>query len=999
MFRALEATGHRGFLGCPSVLYEQELEQFFDTAIVQDGDVTCAVSGKYVAIYEDRFAGVFNLPTDGLTDFSEVPNDLVLQASTLFSNSSKHVQFSCKKRLIKYEFHLLNDILAKSITVKAGSFDAVTHEIFLMMTAIQFGIKVNWSKNLFEVLKDMADRTTKIAKGFAAQICVLLKGDPAVTLGEAKTFPPLKIISAKTMNTYIATNKTIDTRGESDEPEDADDVHVELVAEKAVSKKRPAAVSKATVVKKKRTTSGKAVSKENDLALTSVAQDVVPIQLETDVVESDFAEGLAMGTDLAEPVITRSDDITVELSERSTAVTDEEELEPLSKVLKTSVSPTSDDESLSIDEHLAQIPDGMMFVELSVQGAGGRGRVRLISKGIETALAVRHAPPLTHGPNSPILTHIIATEPTKIKFCHGIEIRGVEAGDWYKANLPIIAATDKGKKQPEEPDTVKGHQALEHLRNFKAMRPVKDILSKKEKMLVWAETDSLETAIQRRMFIIAKYRELLLRKYLIARRTNLVSGLPTTAIDQRTLDLLPTAHQQAVRNLLKQMRAHGMKWTRPVSSMLFEEPNIERGFFIPRTHKTIFSTCWITNLLKIEGSWLVEEGYDRVVCRCTKCVSSDWPSLPDRIFVRDLSPICLFLEPIQCLSNFTPPAVKTWGWYRVCTEVLQYPMFGCLNPVSSFNLCTALVPVGPVLGDISIPRRIVDNVSYPMQIIDSVFPDPVVQVNADSVFVDQAIQTGVDQCPDPIGSDLFSQQHSSSDSSMHFTDDILQGADTVFEQILVPSTAAPATDINKQFAQLRDSISQLSIKQLKTRSSIGNLQNHLLSRIDELEKASANAHTQQDQDLRGLFKSILQEVQIQKTALSFEVHEFKQGVRAQSGIFSTDLADIRKEVRDLSKEFDDKLAAIRNDLLEFRVETQEQYATLSANLAELIAFVTKGRDDKRGEVGSSHGRGQPPPEDRSKPGSRGGSRSEPSRKRGSSGSKQRDWRYWISRSG
>ncbi|KZV42878.1 hypothetical protein F511_17482 [Dorcoceras hygrometricum] len=50
MFRALEATGLRGFLCCPSMLYEQELEQFFDTAFIQDGCITSAVSGKYVEI-------------------------------------------------------------------------------------------------------------------------------------------------------------------------------------------------------------------------------------------------------------------------------------------------------------------------------------------------------------------------------------------------------------------------------------------------------------------------------------------------------------------------------------------------------------------------------------------------------------------------------------------------------------------------------------------------------------------------------------------------------------------------------------------------------------------------------------------------------------------------------------------------------------------------------------------------------------------------------------
>ncbi|KZV57415.1 hypothetical protein F511_04852 [Dorcoceras hygrometricum] len=125
MFKALESTGLRRFMGCPSVLYEQELEQFFDTALVQDGDITCVVSGKYVAIPEERFACIFNLTTEGLTDLSKVSNKLVLQETTLFSKSSVPVQFSCKKRLMKYEFRLLNDILAKSITVKAGSFNAV----------------------------------------------------------------------------------------------------------------------------------------------------------------------------------------------------------------------------------------------------------------------------------------------------------------------------------------------------------------------------------------------------------------------------------------------------------------------------------------------------------------------------------------------------------------------------------------------------------------------------------------------------------------------------------------------------------------------------------------------------------------------------------------------------------------------------------------------------------------------------------------------------------
>ncbi|KZV55694.1 hypothetical protein F511_08328 [Dorcoceras hygrometricum] len=440
--------------------------EFFDTALVQDGDITCAVSGKYVAIPEDRFAGIFNLPTEGLTDLSEVPNNLVLQARTLFSKSNVPVQFSCKKRLMKYEFRLLNDILAKSITVKAGSFDAVTHERFLMITAIHFGIKVNWSKIIFEVLKEMVDKTIKRAKGFAAQICVLLKCDPAVTLGETKTFPPLKILSAKTVNTYVATNKTIDARGETDEPEVA---KVAIVKKKSVSKKRSVSTAikdtaevqmdtAAPAVKNKRTTTGKAASKKRDLGLVSVAPEAVPIQM----------------------------------------------IEPISAVP-------------------AESPPAPK----------------------RNALKRKFRMPA-------------AAEPTKIKSCRGIEIRGVEADDWYKENLPKIAATDKGKKPLEEPNTVKGNLAPLFEKSV-GYAVIQGHSFQRKKMLVWAETDSLEKAVQRRMFIIAKYREYLLRKFLLARRTNLVSGQPTTAIDQQIMDLLSGAHQQAVRNLLKQMRTHGLQ--------------------------------------------------------------------------------------------------------------------------------------------------------------------------------------------------------------------------------------------------------------------------------------------------------------------------------------------------------------------------------------------------------------------------------------------------------
>ncbi|KZV48443.1 dystroglycan-like [Dorcoceras hygrometricum] len=332
MFKALEANGLRGFLGCESVLYEKELEQFFDTALIQDGDITWAISGKYFSVSQSQFADVFELPTKGLVSFSDVPKHLVYKARSIFLQSGEQVSTHGKKRLMKYEYRLLNDILAKALTVKAGSFDVVTNERFHIMTAIHFGLKVNWSKVLFSVLKEMVDKTQKKSKGYATQIGVLLKIIPAITMGEGVPFPISKILSIKTVNTYIAINLTIDAHGQSDEPgvtdvavvkrkskskkksETTDETPVEIISEVAGSKKRPAAEDSALVIpKKRRTVKGKA-----SLDVVPVAQDVLPLQIieptpAATVVESPAPKRISMKRRLVLP--TGSDDEIMDTQE------------------------------------------------------------------------------------------------------------------------------------------------------------------------------------------------------------------------------------------------------------------------------------------------------------------------------------------------------------------------------------------------------------------------------------------------------------------------------------------------------------------------------------------------------------------------------------------------------------------------------------------------------------------------------------------------------------
>ncbi|KZV24747.1 hypothetical protein F511_35264 [Dorcoceras hygrometricum] len=160
------------------------------------------------------------------------------------------------------------------------------------------GLRVNWSKVVFGVLEEMVDRTVKKAKGYGAQISVLLNSVPVLTMGKATSFMSSKILSPKTVLTYITTNQTADTHGKSDEggktpvaivkraskskkkSESTSDAPVEIVSAVVVSKKQPAVDGSEPVVRnKRRTTKGKVSTSTANMDMASVVQGAVPLQV------------------------------------------------------------------------------------------------------------------------------------------------------------------------------------------------------------------------------------------------------------------------------------------------------------------------------------------------------------------------------------------------------------------------------------------------------------------------------------------------------------------------------------------------------------------------------------------------------------------------------------------------------------------------------------------------------------------------------------------------
>ncbi|KZV50763.1 hypothetical protein F511_27965 [Dorcoceras hygrometricum] len=250
MFESLVDTGLKGFLGCPAVIHKAALLELFANGSVRDGLVVSTVNGVTVEFSEQLFAETFELPVEGLTDLSEIPKDLVFDARSIVSLSGEPMSMSGKNKDMVIEFRILCDILAKTISVKAGSFDEITQEKFLMMAAITCGVRINWNRLLFNIFKDMVTPGSRQAKGYAIQISLLLENVPNLELGESSEFPSSKVLTEKTMHRYIVLNDKVGMEVVKAEPRVK-----KTPVKRAASKKRPATdAAVAPVVKKKRTT-------------------------------------------------------------------------------------------------------------------------------------------------------------------------------------------------------------------------------------------------------------------------------------------------------------------------------------------------------------------------------------------------------------------------------------------------------------------------------------------------------------------------------------------------------------------------------------------------------------------------------------------------------------------------------------------------------------------------------------------------------------------------
>ncbi|KZV56921.1 NADH dehydrogenase [Dorcoceras hygrometricum] len=861
MFEALMASGLRGFLGCPAVVYEDALVDFFENASVRSGVIISTVGGASVSL------------------------------------SGEPINLSGRKNQMKMPFRLLCDIMAKEISVKAGSFNAITVEKFSLITAVVCRIKMNWAKFLFSILKKMVSAGSKQAKGFAIQISLLLA-----------TFPSL-----------------------------------ELAKKKAVSKKRPSADVGAAVPKKKRSFKKKSVS---SLELVEVAEEAIPIQqvaepLDVEELRCSSADAVDLiiqqvldetraadaPDDIAQPAVTEEknwfdlpyDDLVKQLEAERPVVTASDTEDEIATVdvapavgvqqVEEFVAPISAVDTLSADEQMS-LDDILLTIPVDI--------------------------PL---PST-------CMEVTKISMGKSIKIPGVSKWSWFLQSLPSIPVNDKGKQILVEKDPVKGNPAAEHyslicadidllvsLRaqvidevasffhsfSLKKLATInfEEMYRKEEQVFHWGETESPQVAIQRKFYILLKYRTVLVWKFLDAWRANFVPGQGSSAVDIQVIELLSDLYLSLLEELAKEARAHNLIWNKPCCSKIFEGSPRDRGAVISKTNSNTRSLCWIRKMILVDGLWTVELCADK------------WVKIPRKVISTEVPRQRQFDDTLPSMSVFFRLMKKRWA--DVCLEVTDFCASRRLLPVGSINFCRALEIVETDSCFASRQPRV-----FSLRL--SQFCTIQIHVQIDQSVV-PSVQLSLDQRPS-------SPNSSSSSSSLHF------------DQTDIDATASSRPTISPDLsASLADFQAALSEQMFAFQSEIS-------SRMHKIEQSVCDSLRDQADIFRNLSQGARQEVRTIDDVHTIRFNEFRKNVLTQNASIFQGLADVRQVVEAVNAKVDimaSRINVIQKDaeatkealshqLLEFQSSAQENHNVIHAQLSDLVDYIHRGSADKKGKV-------------------------------------------------
>ncbi|KZV14096.1 alpha,alpha-trehalase [Dorcoceras hygrometricum] len=414
----------------------------------------------------------------------------------------------------------------------------------------------------------------------------------------------------------------------------------------------------------------------------------------------------------------------------------------------------------------------------------------------------------------------------------------------------------------------------------------------------------------------------------------------------------------------------------------FLDASVGSGAVLAQFFSQAKSTCWVRPMVLIDGVWTPIQGTDFWRNSCKLSLFVNRKKLPETVIEDTFVPHVFFIEPVQ-FWGAAPSLIKTWGWARVCTDIVRYQMFGCLRQVRE-DVCTDIIVYN--LGVERIPA------SFRNIFAQGIYTDSFVgyfggsDVQSVSDFEESSSDgSTVYRSPSPLRDLQFalgpvhfgatqeeqsyivespesppptSRRQDTSDSStsspMLFTRDDIPLEATTDDQTSIPTVS---TDLSASLADLQAILSE----------HIDASQSGIFSRLHTIEQGFRYSLRQQEEAFKTLFQGAIQESRNIDTVQTLRFNEFRKNVLVQNASVFTGLADVRKEVQELNAKVDimaTKLDIVMKDveatkesishqLLEFQTQAQDNHIVLTDQLGQLVDYINRGGNAKKGEGESS----------------------------------------------
>ncbi|KZV46261.1 hypothetical protein F511_14093 [Dorcoceras hygrometricum] len=237
------------------------------------------------------------------------------------------------------------------------------------------------------------------------------------------------------------------------------------------------------------------------------------------------------------------------------------------------------------------------------------------------------------------------------------------------------------------------------LNSMPDMDSLKDLKEKERLMLAWAETTTLAIAVRRQLYVLIKYRELLLRTILESYQRYLTHDLPWNAVAIQVANLLSVSHSNSIEELKAQQQELNIELVQSHSSLPAMDYIDSGDVRLAHFYSIANLSCWVRPVFLMNGVWKPVQGPEFWSSSCNLSLFLDHLQMPAPAIQEIFIPHISFIAP-DLYWKTVPWLMRIWRWTKFCEEIVQFNVVGGLRPVRKdicqditvFNLGVERIP-------------------------------------------------------------------------------------------------------------------------------------------------------------------------------------------------------------------------------------------------------------------------------------------------------------------